>query len=77
MSQSAAGRPNSLSSGLQRIYPMSDVETVKKGIQFAIDYSTGEDKAQLGDPIDVALLQRGHKVQWRYRKSSCYALDAS
>jgi hypothetical protein len=56
--------------------PMLDVEFSKKAIQFAIDNSTGIEKAGLGGPIDVAILRKGQGIEWVGRKNLCYQMDA-
>jgi hypothetical protein len=55
--------------------PMEDSESVRKAIQFAIDYATPSDKAEIGGPIDVAILRKDRTIQWVNRKSECYNQD--
>jgi hypothetical protein len=55
--------------------PYDDAKTVRAGIQFAIDNSTGPDHDRIHGPIDIAILRQGQKVEWFSRKDECYASD--
>jgi hypothetical protein len=55
--------------------PTVDVENVRKAIQFAIDYSTGETKTELAGPVDIAILRTNRTIEWVRRKKSCYSED--
>jgi hypothetical protein len=55
--------------------PHEDAETVRAGIQFAIDSSVGVEHDKIGGPIDVVIVRPNQKVEWVNRKSRCYALD--
>lgn len=53
----------------------TDASTARKAIEFAMRYATLEDKASLGEPIDIAVLRRGSQIRWIARKNACYKLD--
>jgi hypothetical protein len=55
--------------------PYDDAKTIRAGIQFAIDNSTGPDHDKIHGPIDIAILRQGQKVEWVSRKDECYASD--
>jgi len=48
---------------------------VRKAIQFAVDYTTGQEKGTLGTPIDIAVLRKNRRIEWVSRKKECYKLD--
>lgn len=55
--------------------PHIDADLARNAIHFAMDNSTGKDKAALGGPIDVAIVRRGRMIEWISRKASCYEMD--
>jgi hypothetical protein len=55
--------------------PYDDAKTIRAGIQFAIDNSTGPDHDKIHGPIDIAILRQGKTVEWVSRKHECYASD--
>lgn len=52
-----------------------DATVAASAIRFAMDNTTGEEKGEIGGPIDVAILRRGGAVQWVHRKDDCYQQD--
>jgi len=55
--------------------PAVSSNLVRKAIQFAIDYTTGQEKGTLGAPIDIAVLRKNRVIEWVSRKKECYKLD--
>ncbi len=55
---------------------VAEDETIaRKSIQFAIDYSTGEEHDSLGGPIDIAVLKKDQSIEWPNRQPGCYDQD--
>jgi hypothetical protein len=44
---------------------------LKSAVQYAIDNAKGDERGQIGGPIDVALLQRGQSIRWVAQKPNC------
>jgi hypothetical protein len=55
--------------------PTTDSGLARKAIQFAIDNSSGKEKAALGGPIDVAIVRKNRTIEWVSRKKECYEQD--
>ena len=52
-----------------------DAQTIRKAITFAMDNASVPAKAELGGPIDIAIIYKNGEIEWVSRKSWCGEQD--